>query len=143
MRNTLILIGVALLAGCQGIGSKGDEETQVATEWARAWFGCDYPKAQRLMTPESERYVRFAASNITEADLQVVNSQEEGPQVEAEGSETYADTVAVVGIVVTNYLQRDSIGQPGHIVRRGTFSVPLLRRNGKWRVHLTSARIPQ
>ena len=42
------------------------------TAFAEAYFNYDFEKAKRMVTPESEKWLRFIASNITQEDIDLV-----------------------------------------------------------------------
>ena len=107
MRLLFSFLTVVLMASCN-TGFNGDDEAQTtATQWAEAYFNCDFKDAANYATPESERWLRFAASNITEEDLKLVNG---GATASAEEYFTIAnDTLRVVTVTVRNFLAAKSI----------------------------------
>jgi hypothetical protein len=134
MRLLFSLLTVVLMASCN-TGFNGDNEAKAtATQWAEAYFNCDFKDAANYTTPESERWLRFAASNTTEEDLKLVNG---GATASAEEYFTVAnDTLRVVTVSVRNFLKATAIGAPAEIQQEGTFLVTVVHRNGEWKVRM-------
>lgn len=138
MKQLLLLLMLAVLAtGCHRLNP--DDESQadeVLTAWAEAYFNCRYKEALRYVTPESERWLRFAASNMTEADVTLLNAQQQEATVVRSRYDSNSDSTAVAHIVVSNYLQATAIGQQGRMASRGEFDIPLVKRNKQWYVRM-------
>ncbi|MBQ8064286.1 MAG: hypothetical protein IJ200_01335 [Prevotella sp.] len=136
MRKLLILVLPLVVAGCQLVEDKDDAALNAASGWAEAYFNCDYQEAGKYATEESGKWLRFAASNTTDDDLQVLQ-QAGGVQVTADEYFTVAnDTLRQVTLHVSNFLATGTLGQPARIADRGTFVVTLVNRNGKWKVRM-------
>lgn len=135
MRN--IMIGLALLAvaGCGG-DSDGGDVCEVAEGFGRAYFNYDFDSAKKYCTAESERWLRFAASNVYEADVEALRAMENGAEVETDDYETTTDTTATVWLTVSGFLERDTIGHAGHVSDKGRFAVPMVRRGETWKVRM-------
>ena len=133
MRNLLLLSTVVLMAGCTG--SKDDNDAMAAAEaWADAYFNGDYHDAASYATAESDRWLRFAASNTTEEDLQLVKG---AAQATAEDYFPVADdTLRVVTLHVRNFLKPTIIGDSIELEKEGTFLVTVVKRNAKWLVRM-------
>ena len=127
---------MAVLASCNMIGSNDDAAMEVAVCWADAYFNCDYAEAQKLSTAESEQWLRFAASNTSERDLQLLH--ERPAIVESHQYYTVAnDTMCVVELQVNNCLAPTA---PGEDARQeeasGTYLLTVVKRNGNWKVRM-------
>ena len=73
MRLFLFLLTAVIVVSCN-TGFDGDNEAlDTATDWAEAYFNCDFKDAATYATAESGKWLRFAASNTTEEDLKLVN----------------------------------------------------------------------
>ena len=68
-----------LMTGCSLVLTDDNEAMDVAARWAEAYFNYDFHEAEQYVTPESGRWLRFAASNTTEHDLQL--AQEDGEAI--------------------------------------------------------------
>ena len=122
------------MASCN-IGQEGDDVAlNVATDWADAYFNCDFHEAASYATAESERWLRFAASNTTEQDLQTVKG---GATADADDYFTVAnDTLRVVTLHVRDFLKPVAVGEPAQLQEDGTFLVTVVKRDGKWKVRM-------
>lgn len=72
------------------------------------------------MTPESEKWIRYAASNITEQDIQYIN--EHNKDVRTEIVDRYimaGDTTCSAHIRVSDFVQLGFVGQNGKVVDQG------------------------
>lgn len=138
MRNyTLLAVGMALLCCCTAGGGTADQSgVKEAVAFGNAFFNYDFEEALTRVTPESERWLRFAASNVTEQDVEVLNAQQEGAVVEAETVEYSDDSTLTVVLHVDNYLQKERVGQKGHIAYDGRYRVELVKRNGRYLVRM-------
>ena len=134
MRLLFSFLTVVLMMSCN-TGFNGDDEAKgTATQWAEAYFNCDFKDAANYTTPESERWLRFAASNTTEEDLKLLNG---GATASAEEYFTVAnDTLRVVTVTVRNFLNATAVGAPAEIQQEGTFLVTVVYRNGEWKVRM-------
>ena len=110
MRQLLFFLTAITMASCNA-GFEGDDAAlKVATDWADAYFNCDFHEAATFATPESDKWLRFAASNTTEQDLQTL-----------EGKATAT---------------ADDYFSPAQIQEEGTFLITVVKRDGKWKVRM-------
>lgn len=136
IRSLLLLFPTLLLLAACGQPEAGQQAQAAADKFAAAYFNYDFPTALTLCTPESQKWLRFAASNVYEADLEVLRSMDEGAEVEPSEVESLGDTVATVSVAVSHYMQRDTIGRPGHVTEGQTYHLRLVKRSGQWLVSL-------
>ena len=146
MKKVLLYVGVWLAIGlsvvsCDELRSKwgGEEQTSpsqttledVAEDFGEAWFNWRYVDVQSMVTPSSMQRVRFAASNVTQEDLDAVNNADEAT-VTVDGVEIDSDTSAVVRYVVENYMSPKHIGEAPVLVEECTKEFRFVNRGGKW-----------
>ena len=75
MRQLFFFLTAITMASCN-VGIEGDDAAlDVAANWADAYFNCDFHEAANYATPESDKWLRFAASNTTEQDLQTLEGK--------------------------------------------------------------------
>ena len=134
--NKLFLLAFALLlTACDFARNDDSEAADAAVIWANAYFNCDFHEAQRFATPESERWLRMAASNVTEHDLQLLHAGE-GATVEAdEHFPVASDTLRVVTLRVSNYLSA-SLDTTARLMPKGTFLIKVVKRGDGWKVRM-------
>ena len=125
-----------LMTGCQLQDGSGTSDADKAlTSWADAYFNFNYEKALEYMTPESGRWIRFAASNITEQDVAFIKEQNPQTQIEIVNSQlSEADTVCNANIHVSHFIQLGFSAQDNQVVDGADFQIQLVKRNGNWLV---------
>lgn len=136
MKNILFALAVVLLlTTCSGSGFNEDSDiTEAVDSFATAYFNYDFKAASRHCTAESVKWLRYAATNVIDEDIELLRAQSEGATHEVVVVNRATDTTATASIAVRNFLQRDTLGRPGHIVSQGLFSVNLAYRSGRWLV---------
>jgi hypothetical protein len=137
MKKLLILAMVLSLTACNLTNREDTLATDVAVQWGEAFFNCDYHAAQALSTPESRRWLQFAASNTTQQDLDLL--KQHAAEVEATDYFPAAnDTLRVVQLVVRNSLSPAVNGGAPLQVDEALFSVTVVKRNDQWQVRMAS-----
>jgi hypothetical protein len=137
MKKLLILAMVLSLTACNLTNREDTLATDVAVQWGEAFFNCDYHAAQALSTPESRRWLQFAASNTTQQDLDLL--KQHAAEVEATDYFPAAnDTLRVVQLVVRNSLSPAANGGAPLQVDEALFSVTVVKRNDQWLVRMAS-----
>ena len=140
MKKTLVLALSLLLAACDMIQNDDNEGTSTAVQWGEAFFNCDYHAAEALCTPESRRWLQFAASNTTQQDLDLLKHH--AAQVEATDFFPEAnDTLRVVELVVRNSVKPTVAGEEPSQTDKAVFHTTVVKRNGSWLVRMAS--LPQ
>ena len=94
-------------------------EGDVAEKFANEYFNLRYKNAAQYCTKESEKFLKFAASQISNDDLAVLK-----------------DAESEVTVKVSNYFEADTIGKTGRIVDEGLFKLSLVKENKKWKVRM-------
>lgn len=136
MKKLLIWALALSLTACSMLRDD-DQATAVAVEWGEAFFNCDYHAAEALCTPESRRWLQFAASNTTQHDLDMLRQQ--AAQVEAtEFFPEASDTLRVVELMVRNSVSPTNHGGESAQVEEALFHVTVVKRNGSWKVRMAS-----
>ena len=137
MKKLLILAMVLSLTACNLTNREDTLATDVAVQWGEAFFNCNYHAAQALSTPESRRWLQFAASNTTQQDLDLL--KQHAAEVEATDYFPAAnDTLRVVQLVVRNNLSPAVNGGAPLQVDEALFSVTVVKRNDQWLVRRAS-----
>ena len=134
MKQLLLFLAAILVAGCD-VGMDGDQQArEVAGDWADAYFNCDFKDASGYVTPESQKWLQYAASNTTEEELKMLKNAG-GARVSVSDSFDEAnDTMRLVTLNVTNVLTTQQ--QKPVIAEEGTFKVMVVKRDGEWQVRM-------
>ena len=137
MKKLLILAMVLSLTACNLTNREDTLATDVAVQWGEAFFNCNYHAAQALSTPESRRWLQFAASNTTQQELDLLKHH--AAEVEATDYFPAAnDTLRVVQLVVRKCLSPAVNGGAPLQVDEALFSVTVVKRNDQWLVRMAS-----
>lgn len=134
---TLILLTAFTVTSCK----EDNEEEKIengACRFAEYFFNCLYKDAMKLCTPESSKWLSYAASNISQDDIDILNSQKDDATCESTDVIMPDDTTAVVTMKVKNFLMMDSIGVPSKIKESALYTIVMRKRDGRWKAHLDS-----
>ena len=113
----------------------GDQQARNAAEdWADAYFNCDFKDASGYVTPESQKWLQFAASNTTAEDLKLIQEAGGAKVTASEGFDEANDTMRLVTLTVTNYLTAQQ--QTSVLAKEGIFKVVVVKRNEDWQVRM-------
>ena len=137
MKKYLILSLTLALTSCNMMQNDDDQATAIAIEWGEAFFNCDYHAAEALSTPDSRRWLQFAASNTTQQDLDLL--KQHAAEVEATDFFPEAnDTLRVVELMVRNSVKPTIAGEEPSQIEKAMFRTTVVKRNGSWLVRMAS-----
>lgn len=137
MKKYLILSLTLALTACNMMQNDDDQATAIAIEWGEAFFNCDYHAAEALSTPDSRRWLQFAASNTTQQDLDLL--KQHAAEVEATDFFPEAnDTLRVVELAVRNSVKPTIAGEQPSQIEKAMFRTIVVKRNGSWLVRMAS-----
>jgi hypothetical protein len=135
MKQLLLFMTVILLAGCD-VGMDGDQQARKsAGDWADAYFNCDFKDASGYVTPESQKWLQYAASNITAEELKLLQKAGGAQVTVDDGFDEANDTMRLVTLNVTNSLKPSAQGK-AELVKNGTFKVVVVKREAGWQVRM-------
>lgn len=138
-RKLILMLSLWGLAVCCNNPPDGDasEVDKEVKGFAESYFNYDFEKAALYCTPESEIWLRYACSNIHQADIDVLRNAPEGASIEINNYQyDDNDTTGLAILTVRNYMQLDTIGKAGRIIDKKTFNIPIVQREGKWMINL-------
>lgn len=137
MKKYLILSLTLALTACNMMQNDDDQATAIAIEWGEAFFNCDYHAAEALSTPDSRRWLQFAASNTTQQELDLL--KQHAAEVEATDFFPEAnDTLRVVELMVCNSVKPTIAGEQPSQIEKAMFRTTVVKRNGSWLVRMAS-----
>ena len=135
MKLLLLFVAAILMAGCDA-GMNGDQQARkVAGDWADAYFNYDFKDASGYVTPESQKWLQFAASNVTEQELKLIQEAGGAMVTVSEGFDEANDTMRLVTLTVTNSLKPSAQGK-ADLTKDGTFKVVVVKREADWQVKM-------
>ncbi len=135
-------LGCAGYFGYQGVFNvhQGDEEQLRANadSFANKYYNWRFQEALKYCTPESRQWLSWAATNVHQADLDILTNMAEGASHEIDHISYYDDTTAMVKMTIHNYLRMDTIGKEGRIIDRAVFKIPMVLRHNHWLVKMAN-----
>lgn len=142
-RKTLLLIQLSVVAAFVPIiatycNRKGHEYAaeEVADSFALHYFNWQFDKALPYVTDSSAIWLRYAASQVHQADVDALRAMTEDATIETEEADIANDSMVTVNIKVKNYLGMDTIGKAAHMVDEAEYTMHLKQENEKWKVIL-------
>lgn len=136
----LLLLILVLLAGLSLIHCSNDQEDQLIADvdsFSMAYFNWRFAAASRYCTDSSSTWLRYAASQVTEEDVQALRMKEEGASCKhADIQYGSSDSTAVVKVKVKNFLPMDSIENHKTKADTASFLIPVVLHQGRWLVQL-------
>ncbi len=136
LATTIGLTSVTLLS-CQPHEGSEQQLTEDIDSFATYYYNWHFEKAVKFCTPESEKWLRYAASNVKQADIDLLHNKPEDAAVSIENIDYPDEKNAIVSISVSNFLQMDTIGKVAHIKESTTIQLPMTLHDGKWKVALS------
>ncbi|MBQ9560306.1 MAG: hypothetical protein IJV08_10065 [Bacteroidaceae bacterium] len=128
--KSLLLPFFLLVAGACG-RERGPQD--VAEEFLAGYLDCRFSDVADLASPEMLETMRWRASQLTQAEVDLLRGQAEGAQVTTDEMEASGDTCWVT-VSATDALIMDSIAQPGRL-GDGRFRLTLAREKKRdWKV---------
>lgn len=134
----ILFLTIVNLISC----SRSDTDSQlkaVVDSFATHYYNWQFKQALPYCTPESESWLRFAATNVQQSDVDILRAQDEGASYQINDIKFgLGDSTAIVSLTVSHYLRMDTVGNAGQFVNKADFQLPVVCRNGRWMVHLTA-----
>lgn len=126
-----------MLVSCDNTLDNKQMAMESIGNFATQYFNYNFAGAMEYCTPESRKWISLAATNVTEADLEVLRAKEDGAMAEVLSIDFGAgDTTATATVRVVNFMLADTIGVPGHIEREAVYRLPAVLRDGRWLVRM-------
>ena len=136
MRVLLLFLTAVIMGGCSPATGDDTEAKEAARAWADAYFNCDYNDAAQYATPESRKWLAYAATNTTEEELQRLNDAGGATVSMNDGFEAANDTLRQVTVTVSNALIADGQGLSAPAANEAVCRVTVVRREGRWMVRM-------
>lgn len=134
---TCAIANIAVFTGCQPHEGSEDQLKADADSFATLYYNWHFPKAAKYCTPESERWLRYAASNVHQGDIDQLHKKAEDATIEITDVDFGDDEVsAIITLKVNNFLQMDTIGQEAHLIPQAEVQIPMEMHGQKWKVKL-------
>ena len=133
-KSFLTIICLLIFGSCTKHYQSEDEENiiSVTDQFASNYFNLKLKEAIPLCTPESEKWIRFMASNIFQEDIDVINNNTESTTHETDEVNYVNDTLATVKFDAYNVFKIDTIGRPGRKSEHEVYNINVVKRDGRW-----------
>lgn len=133
------LASLQALCGCQPHEGSERQLKEDVDSFAIYYYNWHFEKAAKYCTSSSQIWMRYAASNVHPADIELLKIKQEDATTEIKDIDFGNDEISAnVEVEVTNFLQMDTIGREGHTIPKGTYKIPMVMEEGKWKVRLKS-----
>ncbi len=129
-----------VLASCGGHASR--QLKREVDSFAVNYFNWQYHKALHYVTPESEKWIRYAASQVHQADIDLLRQKERPATCEIRDIDIDDnDSLAVAHVTIHDFLRMDTIGEAATLINAADYDIPLRYLNDKegWMVDLKGA----
>ena len=102
-------LGLAIaLVSCDGHGTR--QLKREVDSFAVNYFNWQYHKAIKHVTPESEKWIRYAASQVHQADIDMLRQKDQSATCEIHDIDfDDNDSTAVAHVTIRDFLRMDTI----------------------------------
>lgn len=135
----LVLLAIAMSFSMSCQQSEEEKLSNMVDSFAVNYFNWRYDRCMTMVTPESEKLLRFQASNVTELDIDALRSVEEGAGIEFISTSYESDTVFSADIIIFNFLLADAVGSEPKLYSSAETTIKLVKREGKWLVDMANS----
>ena len=132
IRCVMMVLGVLFfLVACDFHAGSSRQLKKEVDSFAVYYFNWQFHHAVRFVTPESEKWMHYAASQVHQAEINEVVYSED-------------DKTAIAHVTIQNYLRMDTIGKAATIVNTAQFDIPLIYQaeTDKWIVEVNELLRP-
>ncbi|WP_298452257.1 hypothetical protein [uncultured Prevotella sp.] len=134
----LAVICLLIFGSCTKHHISEDEEKikSVTDNFADQYFNFNLKEAMQFCTPESEKWIKFIASNITQEDIDVLKNKPEGATHNTDEIIYVNDTLANIKCHVFNVMKIDTIGLRGRVSEHEIYNINVVKRGDKWMIKM-------
>lgn len=134
----LLIAAIAVPKDCHDDDTEELEAT--VDSFATHFFNWQFQQALPYCTPDSRKWMRYMASQVSQADVDTLRNLPEGASVKIEDIDRQDDSTAVASITVKNFLPMDTLGTVAAPCPEARFQLPLTRNGKGWKVVFTTLR---
>ncbi len=127
----LLSFGAIFLLSCNN--DEANQQRELATSFATAFFNWEYKECLDKVTPESESAIRFMASNVSKDEVERLRSMSKGATVKLlPESKQLNDSVFQAIVSVTNAYWPNSIDKQATYHEQAIAEFLLVKKGGRW-----------
>lgn len=138
VKQTILISFAFITALCLASACSLKDDAAVETcakSFGQNYFNLRLQQASGLCTDRSYKWIEFYASNISQDDVDVLNTQTDSALCDIDDIDIDGDS-ARVKMTVRNFLLCDSIGRPGRMCKEGKCRLTLRKEGETWKVDL-------
>jgi len=133
----LFAAALLLLGSCDNHPGSERQLKEVTDSFATAYYNWDFPTAAKYATPDSRKWLQYAAAQVHKEDIEALKTMEMAT-FELGDIVYHKDSTAEIKVTVNNYLGMDTIGSLSHIVEKGIFTLSLKYSNEEWKIRMAN-----
>ena len=129
-RYTLFLVITTMFLSCK---KNPTDETPVATVqlFTKNMIVADFNTAMQYATPESRKWLLFHSSNLTQKELDILNTTQ---KIEIKDTELLNDSTALVSCIIPNIIYKNIFNEDD--AQYTNIHILTIKRDGKWWVKM-------
>lgn len=138
---SIVFLFTMLAGSCQQNGISRERMIKDAvSSFVGTYYNWQFLKACDFVTPESEKRLRFVASQVDESDLKQLKEKEAPASFEIESIEINADSTATAVVTVSDFLRMGKLGEPAILTSQATVRLHLLfdAKQQRWLVDINN-----
>ncbi len=136
LRCAATLVFLVTVGSC-GNRTNDEQAAACADSFAVNYFNWNFNGAARFCTPESVRWLQFAASQVTQADIDTLRAKAHGADVEvADVAMSDDESCADIRVTVTDFMVPAAIGQGAEATAKQTFKLMAVRIGDDWKIRM-------
>ena len=126
LKYLLAIVAAFAVYGCDSTAYiHGEYKAREAVDsFATYYFNWQFSKATRYVTDSSQVWLRYAASQVHQADIDILRGKEDAT-VEIKEIDVTSPDGPVARIMVKDFLRMDTIGTEAHLVEKAYFMLRL------------------
>lgn len=142
LKHSMTMIGaivysLSILYACQSHEGSEKQLKEDVDSFATNYYNWHFKEATKYCTPESEKWLQYAASNVQQTDINQLRAKETDAAIEVQDIQYHGNGMsATIKLQVTNFLQMDTIGTEAHYIEKASFLLPIVLHDGKWKIQL-------
>lgn len=110
--------------------------TSLTDSFVSHYFNYEFSKAKDFSTPESEKWLRYRATNVIQEDIDTLRKQNERVKLTISSVNMLCDTAATIICDVSNYLSVDTLGRSGRMAKSGKYKFNAVKRDNRWMIKM-------
>ena len=135
--SPLYIIMLAVIACFLSCGNKTEDMAcNCADSFATHYFNWQYEQCLPFTSAESKTWLQFAASNVTQSDIDMLRAMEYGASVEVTDIEMNDDGNATAELLVSHFLMPGRLGKEAALIEEATTTLTLKKQDEDWKVIL-------